>query len=251
MLATMNGCVAIPIALPLGSLWTAYTQSTAMGQIIVLIQIVMSVVVWSIMVGKWQELRAMTHIARRFRKVFDGSGTALDIFFQQRRSDNPMALIYQAACEKLVRTLHPDARDAVLGRAGGGVERALNARDLALVKGATEQALAEQLGRIEYGMNLLATGSTSAPLIGLLGTVWGLLDAFQSMSSGGSAMLADVAPGISSAMLTTVVGLLVAIPSGIGYNTLLGHIRTLSIELDGFTDELLGRLACEYQGRDV
>jgi biopolymer transport protein ExbB/TolQ len=51
-------------------------------------------------------------------------------------------------------------------------------------------------------------------------------------------------------MLTTVVGLLVAIPSGIGYNTLLGHIRTLSIELDGFTDELLGRLACEYQGRD-
>ena len=63
-------------------------------------------------------------------------------------------------------------------------------------------------------------------------------------------MLADVAPGISSAMLTTVVGLLVAIPSGIGYNTLLGHIRNLSIELDGFTDELLGRLACEYQGRD-
>ena len=64
-------------------------------------------------------------------------------------------------------------------------------------------------------------------------------------------MLAEVAPGISSAMLTTVVGLLVAIPSTIGYNALLGRVRVLSIELDGFTDELLGRISCEYQGRDA
>ena len=241
----------IPLTgLPLASLWTAYIQSNLVGQAIVLIQIVMSVVVWSIMVGKWQELRGMHLIARRFRKVFDNAHEALEIFFQQRRSDNPMALVYQSACEKLVKSLNPETRDAVLGRREGIAGRTLTARDLSLVKGVTEQALAEQLVRIERGMNMLATGATAAPLIGLLGTVWGLLDAFQAMSGKGSAMLTDVAPGISSAMLTTVVGLLVAIPSSIGYNALLGRVRGLSIELDGFTDELLGRLSCEFQGRD-
>jgi biopolymer transport protein TolQ len=245
----MTAWISLP-GLPLPSLWTAYVQSTLVGQGIVLVQIVMSVIVWSIMVGKWQELRSMHLIARRFRKVFDNTREALEIFFQQRRSDNPMALVYQSACEKLVKSFTPETRAEMLGRREGMVGSALTAHELALVKGATEQSLAEQLVRIERGMNLLATGATAAPLIGLLGTVWGLLDAFQSMSGKGSAMLTDVAPGISAAMLTTVVGLLVAIPSSIGYNALLGRVRSLSIDLDGFTDELLGRISCEYQGRD-
>jgi len=234
----------------LGSLWAAYAQSTTVGKCIVLFQLVLSIAVWSIMVGKWQELRAMTAIARRFRKVFDGTRDALDIYFQQRTSNNPMALIYQSACDKLAKSLGPDARVDPLSRRDGGSGNAVSAHELTLVKGATEQTLAEQLVRIEHGMNMLATGATGAPLLGLLGTVWGLLDAFQSMSGKGSAMLADVAPGIASAMLTTVVGLLVAIPSSAGYNALLGRVRNLSIELDGFTDELLGRLSCDYQRRD-
>ena len=234
-------------ALPLGSLWTAYAQSTGVGKGIVLCQLVLSIVVWSIMVGKWQELRAMNVIARRFRKVFDGTRDTLDIYYQQRTSTNPMALIYQAACDKLAKGFGPDALTDPRSRRDG---RTVTAHELTLVKGATEQTLAEQLVRIERGMNMLATGATGAPLLGLLGTVWGLLDAFQSMSSSGSAMLADVAPGIASAMLTTVVGLLVAIPSSAGYNALLGNVRNLSIELDGFADELLGRLSCDYQGRD-
>ena len=247
----MNFWVILP-ALPVASLWVAYVQSNFMGRSIVLIQIVMSIVVWSILGGKWQELRMMYLVARRFRKVFDNTHDVLEIYLQQRRSDNPMALVYQAACEKLVRSFSPEPRDVVVaGRHEALGGRGLTARELTLVKGATEQALAEQLARIERGMNLLATGATSAPLLGLLGTVWGLLDAFQEMAGSGSAMLAEVAPGISSAMLTTVVGLLVAIPSTIGYNALLGRVRVLSIELDGFTDELLGRISCEYQGRDA
>jgi biopolymer transport protein TolQ len=233
--------------LPLAGLLQAYGQSSLMGRSIVLLQLAMSVIVWSIMVGKHQELRSMAIIGRRFRKVFDATHGVLEMFLQQRKSANPMAMIYQAACEKLVRCLGPEARSGLLGRGITGGAHVLSAHELALVKGATEQTLAEQLVRIERGMNMLATGATAAPLIGLLGTVWGLLETFQSMSVSGSAMLADVAPGISSALLTTVVGLLVAIPSGIGYNALLGRVRNLSIELDGFTDELLGRISCEYQ----
>ncbi len=237
-------------SLPLASLWQAYAQSGSMGRTIVAIQIVMSIMVWSVMVGKRQELSAMATVARRFRKIFDECQEVLEIHFQQRRSDNPMALVYQAACDKLVRLFTPERRADLLGRSDGGAAHALTARELALARGVTEQTLAEQLVRIERGMNMLATGATAAPLLGLLGTVWGLLDAFQKMGSSGSAMLIEVAPGISAAMLTTVVGLLVAIPSGIGYNALLGRVRSLSIELDGFTDELLARISCEFQGRD-
>ncbi|MDD5704437.1 MAG: MotA/TolQ/ExbB proton channel family protein [Kiritimatiellae bacterium] len=246
----MNFCAPLPFDLPVASLWQAFAQSNLMGQSIVLLQIVMSVVVWSIMVGKRQELKAMETVARRFRKVFDGAHEALDIFFQQRKSDNPMAVVYQASCEKLLTTFSPEARMDLAAKRGSAAGCALTAREITLVKGVTEQALAEQIVRIERGMNMLATGATAAPLVGLLGTVWGLLDAFQSMSGKGSALLTDVAPGISSAMLTTVVGLLVAIPSGIGYNALLGRVRNLTIALDGFVDELLGRISCEYQGRE-
>lgn len=252
LLVMVANIFSFPMQLPSANLWAAYIQSNAMGRSIVLLQLVMSVVVWSIMVGKWLELRSMGDIARRFRRIFDGTHDSLEIFFQQRRSDNPMSVIYQAACGKLVKGLeHGEHAGASGAPLAGGTGKALTAREMTLVKGATEQALAEQVVRVEHGMNMLATASTAAPLIGLLGTVWGLLDAFSAMSGKGSAMLGEVAPGISSAMLTTVVGLLVAIPSGIGYNVLLGRVRNLSIELDGFTDELLGRLSCEYQGRDA
>ena len=241
---------ALPLALPLANLWQAFGQSNLMGRTIVAAQIVMSVVLWSIMVGKWQELRAMEVIARRFRSYLDEHPSILHIFLQRRSSDNPLAIIYQRTCERLVRLFAPEMRGEISGTAAALASQTLPARELALVKGVTEQSLAEQLMRVERGMNMLATGATAAPLIGLLGTVWGLLDAFQSMSSSGTAMLSEVAPGIAAALLTTVVGLMVAIPSAIGYNILLGRVRSLSIQLDGFADELLARITCEFQGRE-
>jgi len=93
--------------------------------------------------------------------------------------------------------------------------------------------------------------STAAPLIGLLGTAWGMLTAFQifGTSGGGGGGVAEMAPAVAAAMLTTVVGLFVAIPSGIGYNMLYGSVRKINIELEGFVDELTGRMAYEFQGK--
>ncbi|MDD2349234.1 MAG: MotA/TolQ/ExbB proton channel family protein, partial [Kiritimatiellae bacterium] len=103
--------------------------------------------------------------------------------------------------------------------------------------------------RIEHGMPLLATIVTASPMLGLLGTVWGVLDAFSEMGPKGTVLLSEIAPAISSALVTTVVGLLVAIPSAIFYNTLATKVRQLSSDMVGFADELLGRIACEFQGR--
>ena len=246
----MIGLSSFAHYMPQAGLWVAYVQSGFIGQLIVVIQLLLSVTIWSVMLHKHLYLRRTALVARRFRKLFDNTSGTLDIYYQQRESSNPMALIYQSACDKLVRTLPAADHFAPADSESRQRSRKLTPQDMTLVKGSTEQALAEQLAYIEEGMGMVASGATAAPLLGLLGTVWGLLDAFQAMSGKGSAMLTDVAPGISSAMLTTVVGLLVAIPSSIGYNALLGRVRGLSIELDGFTDELLGRLSCEFQGRD-
>ncbi len=83
---------------------------------------------------------------------------------------------------------------------------------------------------------------SASPLLGLLGTVWGVLDSFTQMALQGVANLSAVAPGIASALLTTVVGLLVAIPSSIGYNMLIAKIRTMAVQMDNYADEFMAQL---------
>ena len=98
-------------------------------------------------------------------------------------------------------------------------------------------------------MGVVSTIVTFTPMLGLLGTVWGVLDAFAEMGAAGSANLATIAPSISAALVTTVVGLLIAIPGVIAYNRMNAAIRNLISDMEGFADELIGRIACEFQGR--
>lgn len=95
-------------------------------------------------------------------------------------------------------------------------------------------------------MGMLATAVSAAPFLGLLGTVWGVMDAFSGMAQSGSAALSAVAPGISGALLTTIIGLLVALPSMIGYNGLSSRIRRLAVEMDNFAQEFITAIQNEY-----
>ena len=100
-----------------------------------------------------------------------------------------------------------------------------------------DREMADQILAMEANTNILATAVSCAPFLGLLGTVWGVMDGFGGMAAAGSATLSAVAPGISAALLTTIVGLVVALPSVIGYNILAGHIRTITIQMESFTQE--------------
>ena len=234
----MPPCPVLPVA----GLWQAFARSNLVGKIIVFAQIILSMVVWCVMIGKSADLRRTDATARYFRRLFSKSPTLLDLYFQRKRSANPLVAIYTLACDKLVALLAPGA-----GVSAAGIEgRTLPAGKMALVKGVAEEALSDQLIAVDSLMWLLAIGSSLTPLIGLLGTVWGILDAFQAMGAKGSALLSDVAPGLSSALLTTVVGLVVAIPSAAGSNILLEKTRRIGAFLDGFTDEFLGRLQDEF-----
>ena len=95
-------------------------------------------------------------------------------------------------------------------------------------------------------MGYLATAVSMSPMLGLLGTVWGVMESFIAMAQKGMVNLQAIAPGIAGALLTTVIGLLVAIPSAIGYNMLASRVRTLSVQMDNFADEFMAEVQRQF-----
>jgi len=114
------------------------------------------------------------------------------------------------------------------------------------VTSAMERAVGETALRLESQMILLATAVSGAPFLGLLGTVWGVMETFADVAAAGSANLAAMAPGVSAALITTVTGLLVAIPAMFGYNFLVTTIRAMIVELDNFGAELASAFEHKY-----
>ena len=233
------------------SLVDGFLGSNLMGQGIVLAQLLGSVVMVAAILGKWKELTFVGLATRRFLRDFSTGRDVLDYYVQRR----PTVLgglegIYKETCERLLKLLTPDVRSMLVGRqTSGDGAAALTAREVELIRGTCEHALDEEEIRIEHGMGVIACVVATAPMLGLLGTVWGVLDAFAEMGTAGSANLATIAPSISAALVTTVVGLLIAIPGTMFFTNMQGKIRQITADMEGFSDELMGRIACEFQGR--
>ena len=241
---------AISQTVPMASLVGGFLASNLMGKGIVLIQIASSIVAAAVIIGKNKELASVARDSRRFLREFLGGRDVLDYYLLRKKGKlTTLELIYDRTCERMVKLLDPDMRRSVLGRQSSAENAALSAREIELVHGVCEHTLQEESIRIEHGMGILATIVTASPMVGLLGTVWGVLDAFAIMGTKGSILLSEIAPAISAALVTTVVALMVAIPSAIFYNNLAGKLRQITTDMDGFADELMGRIACEFQGR--
>ena len=232
------------------SLMNGFIKSSLMGQGIVAVQIAASIFMVAIAIGKWRGLSRVSQSARRVtRDVMSGHDVLEYYLARHPNGHSPLENIYWATCERLLRLLAPDVRSLLVGRQPG-VEVALTAHEMGLVKALSEHVLDEEEIRVEHGMGGIATVVALAPMLGLLGTVWGVLDAFADMGEAGSATIATMAPAISSALVTTVVGLLVAIPGVILHTRLNATVRALMSVMEGFTDDLIGRIALEFQGRN-
>ena len=232
------------------SIVNGFLGSNFMGQTIVVVQIIGSVVMVATVLGKWKELAFVGMATRRFLRDFSTGQDVLEYYLQRRPTvTSGLEGIYKVTCERLLKLLAPDVRTLLVGRQDGSAAAALTAREIELVRGTCDHALDEELIRVEHGMGLVATIVALEPMLGLLGTVWGVLDAFAEMGSAGSANLATIAPSISAALVTTVVGLIVAIPGIMLHTRLTATARSITSDMEGFEDELMGRIACEFQGR--
>jgi len=235
-----------------GSLIKGFMGSNLMGQGIVEVQLLGSVIMVAVIIGKWKELAFVSLAMRRFLRDFAACHDVLDYYLTRRPQNTASGLvgIYACTCERLLKLMAPEVRSRLAGHseatAGGA---ALTAREIELVKGTCEHVLDEAEMQVERGMGVIATVVALSPMLGLLGTVWGVLDAFAEMGDAGSANLATIAPSISAALVTTVVGLLIAIPGVVCFNLMNAKTRNITADMEGFADELIGRIACEFQGR--
>lgn len=233
------------------SLVDGYLGSNFMGQGIVDLQIVGSILMVAVIIGKWRELKFLGVSMRRFYRDFATGANVLEYYMQRRPSSvSGIEGIYKATCERMLTMLTPNVRSLLVAhQTDGDGAAALTQREIELVRGTCEHQLDDEILRVEKGMGVIATIVALEPMLGLLGTVWGVLDAFADMGTAGSANLATIAPSISAALVTTVVGLLVAIPGMMCSNNMNGKIRKITSDMEGFTEELMGRIACEFQGK--
>ena len=178
-----------------------------------------SIFSWAVMAHKLIALTAASRQSALFRRALD-SGAGLSELFETARAltDSPLANLFRGAYEARSRSPRMSV-SALLKR----------------------HATAET-DRMQSYLPFLATTGSTTPFIGLLGTVWGIMDAFRGIGAAGSASLAVVSPAIAEALITTAAGLLAAIPAVMAYNAFLNQIRKIELELDDLADDLQGRL---------
>ncbi|MGQ9662318.1 MAG: MotA/TolQ/ExbB proton channel family protein [Kiritimatiellia bacterium] len=236
--------------LPIAGLIDAFWLSNLPGQIIVVFLFVGSIIVWAVMATKWIELREARILSERFLQAYRSEPTPVSIFVRRFSfQPSPLYAVYEKACRALGAILKPGNGNDLFAAESSAVGLRLTEIQIDSVRNVAESMVVDQTLKLESRMNIIAIGVSAAPLLGLLGTVWGVLDAFGVMSRSGSAMLSAVAPGVSGALLTTVVGLLVALPSAIGYNILAELIRRQCILTESFLEELMKDIAVHYQVR--
>lgn len=230
--------------MPLAGVWYSFQISDPMGKGIVVLLIGASIAAWTIMIQKYMELRKATQADQAFVRAFDRQENPLEIYVRgPSHPDSPMAKVYSAACLATKREIEAMARkqNRAIQQIDLSRER-LTAAQIDGIRKAAECAAADQSLLLESQMAILGSAYTIAPMMGLFGTVWGVMMSFESMGREGMANLSAVAPGIASALLTTVIGLLVAIPSAYGCNKLNESIQFLCVQMENFTDKFATRL---------
>ncbi|TVR52648.1 MAG: flagellar motor protein MotA [Puniceicoccaceae bacterium] len=217
---------------------TYFLQSNTAGKVIIFLLVIFSLIAWTIMIGKYIELRRMGWLNRAFERRLRDQRTLLDL---PETFELPGGVPYAALLTEAV-----EAYWRVSPKRGEDPARVSAAR-IEHAENALQRGVANQILSYESSMVFLATIVTGAPFFGLLGTVWGVMDAFGAVALHATATLQSLAPGVSGALLTTVAGLLVAIPSVFGYNYLLSQTKQLITELENFASSLADRL--ELEGR--
>src|SRR3954463_3991561 len=216
-----------------------WDQATPEAKVIIFCLIIFSVIAWFVMISKAIQMRQAKKLNQFFTAEFRSQKTVLDVFDRRVQAEGcPLFMVYQAGSIEL------DAR--LKASAGTGRNQFVSLKGMEHVKRSLENRVAQESLKLESGLILLAIAVSGAPFLGLLGTVWGVMSTFGHIAQSGSATMAAMAPGVAAALITTVAGLLVAIPSMFGYNWLVHTLRVLTVQLDNFAQELVSKMETEH-----
>ncbi len=230
-----------------GGILFAFENSTLSGKLVLLSLFIASIFSWTVMWTKWRMIHRAQRRRDQFLDLFRTDRQPLRIYTDRLRFEGaPVFAVYKAGCRELTYQLLGASDVDETFRARLETAQKISPAQMRVVTTAMERAVGETALRLESQMILLATAVSGAPFLGLLGTVWGVMDTFSDVAMAGSASLAAMAPGVSAALITTVTGLLVAIPAMFGYNFLVTTIRGTIVELDNFAAELGSEFEHKY-----
>lgn len=220
-----------------------------MVKAVMLLLLLFSVVCWGIILTKAITLSRARKDTQLFFDAFRESRKFSLLYAEAKQfTFSPLAQVFKAGYAELTRLSRIQAagqKDSPESAQEPEYERT----GMDNVTRSLQQAVAAERARLERGVNFLATTGSSAPFIGLFGTVWGIMESFRRIGVMKSASLAVVAPGIAEALIATAAGLAAAIPAVIFYNYFLGRINSISTEMDNFASELINIIERIYWKR--
>jgi len=226
----------------------AYQNSDSVGKGIVIFLLVGSVLTWTVMLDKVMALCRAKRLSERFLFRFRDNrrNVATPSLVRDGAGDPaPVAVVYTAGVEKLLEFYESGQDTNIISTSGGIAPVKLSDAQYNAIEAVLESEVSSQIEHLETRIGLLATLVSLSPFCGLFGTVWGVMMAFCGIAAAGKSDFTALAPGVAGALLTTVAGLVVAIPSLVGYNMLTGMIRSLTVQMDNFTEEFMVRIKLE------
>ncbi len=235
--------------LPLADFLYSFRESNPSGKVIVILLFIGSIYAWTIMATKYAELRRARLASRRFLQIFRKEKDPLAMYARKQQFfDSPLYRVYEEGCKALgqeIEALGHNPDELFMANLSPDAET-LSLHQFEGIKNIADRSVSDHNLFLERRMTLLATAVTTSPFLGLLGTVWGVMSAFTGMAAVGTSTLSAVAPGIAAALMTTVMGLLVALPSTIGYNLLSGTISELQVQTTNFAQEFTDKIKSSY-----
>ena len=203
------------------SLWSLFLRADFIVKSVILTLIACSIYSWAIIIEKFKLFKKINIESEEFEEKFWRSKSA-ETFYNSLPAnlENPMALLFKEAMQTLLKA-----------------KSKANLSDR--MSGMLEVSIEKQISKIDKGFTFLATVGSTAPFIGLFGTVWGIMNSFQSIAISRNTSLAIVAPGIAEALFATALGLLAAIPAVVAYNKFNLDSKKYSQKLENFSKRFL------------
>ncbi|MDA9108562.1 protein TolQ [Candidatus Pelagibacter sp.] len=203
------------------SLWSLFLRADFIVKSVILMLIGCSIYSWAVIIEKFRLFKKINLESEEFEEKFWKSKSA-ETFYNSLPAnvENPTALLFKDTMQSLLKAKS---------------KTNLNERMVSIL----EVNIEKQISKIDKGFTFLATVGSTAPFIGLFGTVWGIMNSFQSIAISRNTSLAIVAPGIAEALFATALGLLAAIPAVVAYNKFNNDSKKYSQRLENFSKRFL------------
>ena len=209
------------------SILSLFFRADPIVKLVIIGLFISSIWSWAIIINKIKMIRKMNNVTKKFEDLFWSTSSLEDLYTKtESKNDNPMIAIFNKSMIEWLKLRNSKIKDKIENRLNNVLVNSIN----------------NEINKLEKNMIFLASLGSSAPFVGLFGTVWGIMNSFQAIGITKNTSLAVVAPGIAEALFATALGLIAAIPAVIAYNKISSTFDNYSIRLETFAQEFVNRV---------